>query len=76
LAFGLGWILDDVTVIFKMSTAGFVLSCLIVLPDWPCFNRHPLKWQEPRAEEEETVPEAQPTRKSSGSSKPSKSKRK
>lgn len=24
---------------------GFLLSCAIVLPPWPCFRRNPLPWQ-------------------------------
>ncbi|CAB4010291.1 signal peptidase complex subunit 1 [Paramuricea clavata] len=28
--------------------AGFLLSCIIVLPPWPFYRRDPLQWQKPR----------------------------
>nr|AAY66916.1 microsomal signal peptidase 12 kDa subunit-like [Ixodes scapularis] len=28
--------------------AGFVLSCLLTLPPWPVYRRHPLPWQKVR----------------------------
>ncbi|CEF67623.1 Target SNARE coiled-coil domain and Microsomal signal peptidase 12kDa subunit family-containing protein [Strongyloides ratti] len=35
---------------------GFVLSCIIILPPWPCFRRHPVQWlpnvEPPKKEEE------------------------
>lgn len=27
---------------------GFALSCVLVLPPWPCFRRNPLPWQKPK----------------------------
>lgn len=39
--------------------AGFLISCLCVLPPWPCYRKNPLPWQKPveenTAEEESTV---------------------
>ncbi|XP_028396834.1 signal peptidase complex subunit 1-like [Dendronephthya gigantea] len=41
-----------VSVLFLLS--GFLLSCLIVLPPWPCYRRHPLQWQKPRENAEKS----------------------
>eukprot|EP00731_Ephydatia_muelleri_P014951 Em0008g671a len=27
--------------------AGVLLACLLVIPPWPMFMRHPLQWQKP-----------------------------
>lgn len=24
---------------------GFIMSCIVCLPPWPIFKRHPIKWQ-------------------------------
>ncbi|XP_031557257.1 signal peptidase complex subunit 1-like [Actinia tenebrosa] len=40
------------TVIFLF--AGFFVSCLVVLPPWPCFRRNPLVWQKPRPTKQPT----------------------
>mmetsp|Transcript_22066 Transcript_22066/g.29093 ORF Transcript_22066/g.29093 Transcript_22066/m.29093 type:complete len:83 (-) Transcript_22066:421-669(-) len=49
LAFGgVGWIIgyfqQDFTPTFYSWSVGVVLSCIICVPDWPFFNRHPVKW--------------------------------
>ncbi|KAK3701368.1 hypothetical protein QZH41_008743, partial [Actinostola sp. cb2023] len=40
------------TVLFLF--AGFFVSCLVVLPPWPCFKRHPIEWQKPRQKKQST----------------------
>lgn len=46
--------MQDATVVFKISAAGFILTSLIVIPDWPCFRRHPLPWQPVQSKQEES----------------------
>ncbi|XP_043193076.1 signal peptidase complex subunit 1-like [Amphibalanus amphitrite] len=29
--------------------AGVALACLLTLPPWPMYRRHPLNWQKPRS---------------------------
>ncbi|XP_074601555.1 signal peptidase complex subunit Spase12 [Brevipalpus obovatus] len=32
--------------------AGFLLSCLLTLPPWPMYRRHPLKWKKANKSQE------------------------
>ncbi|XP_065842730.1 signal peptidase complex subunit 1-like [Oscarella lobularis] len=36
--------------------AGFVLSCILILPPWPFYRRHPVKWHKPRSGEKAKKP--------------------
>jgi len=34
--------------------AGFIVSCVLVLPPWPMYRKHALEWQKPRPENTDT----------------------
>lgn len=36
---------------------GVILTCLITVPNWPFFNRHPLKWLDPSEVEKHPKPQ-------------------
>mmetsp|Transcript_11702 Transcript_11702/g.22431 ORF Transcript_11702/g.22431 Transcript_11702/m.22431 type:complete len:82 (+) Transcript_11702:119-364(+) len=51
ISFGaVGWVIgyfqQDFTVVFQAWLVGLVLSVIICVPDWPFYNRHPVKWLE------------------------------
>jgi signal peptidase complex subunit 1 len=41
----LGWWMQDVSLVFKVSLGGCALGMLAVVPDWPWWNRHRLQWR-------------------------------
>mmetsp|Transcript_28118 Transcript_28118/g.40258 ORF Transcript_28118/g.40258 Transcript_28118/m.40258 type:complete len:83 (+) Transcript_28118:61-309(+) len=47
---GLGWIVgyihQDFSYVFYPWLAGVILSTILCVPDWPFYNRHPIKWIE------------------------------
>ena len=47
LSFLVGYATSDFTLMAKLNGAGLVLAALVVLPDWPWFNRKPLAWLPP-----------------------------
>lgn len=63
-----GYILQDFTYVFYSWSVGVGISLVLCVPDWPIYNRHPIKWLESipdRSEEEETKEETkQETKKS------------
>jgi signal peptidase complex subunit 1 len=34
----------DFQLMLFVYAGGVVLTALVTVPNWPCFNRHPLKW--------------------------------
>ncbi|KAH7038019.1 microsomal signal peptidase 12kDa subunit [Microdochium trichocladiopsis] len=44
VAFAVGFFLQDIALALKIGLAGTALSFLIIVPPWPFFNRHPVKW--------------------------------
>jgi signal peptidase complex subunit 1 len=51
LSFGaVGWVIgyiqQDFVVVFYAWLVGVTLSVIICVPDWPFYNRHPVKWLE------------------------------
>ncbi|KIJ95628.1 hypothetical protein K443DRAFT_682893 [Laccaria amethystina LaAM-08-1] len=44
ISFIAGFALQDVRVTFGLFGASTVLLSLVVLPPWPMFNQHPVKW--------------------------------
>jgi len=49
IAFGaVGWVVgyfhQDFSYTFYAWLAGVVLACILCVPDWPFYNRHPVKW--------------------------------
>jgi signal peptidase complex subunit 1 len=41
-----GYIEQDFVYVFYAWGVGMILSIIICVPDWPWFNRHPVKWLE------------------------------
>eukprot|EP00549_Striatella_unipunctata_P026344 CAMPEP_0118673346 /NCGR_PEP_ID=MMETSP0800-20121206/266_1 /TAXON_ID=210618 ORGANISM="Striatella unipunctata, Strain CCMP2910" /NCGR_SAMPLE_ID=MMETSP0800 /ASSEMBLY_ACC=CAM_ASM_000638 /LENGTH=92 /DNA_ID=CAMNT_0006568389 /DNA_START=63 /DNA_END=341 /DNA_ORIENTATION=- len=41
-----GYIQQDFTFCFYAWLAGVVISVVLCVPDWPFYNRHPIKWLE------------------------------
>ncbi|TVU50417.1 hypothetical protein EJB05_01788 [Eragrostis curvula] len=43
-AFLAGYVLADFQLMLLVYAGGVVLTALVTVPDWPFFNRNPLKW--------------------------------
>ena len=41
-----GYFLQDFTYVFYSWSVGVVISVVLCVPDWPIFNKHPIKWLE------------------------------
>ncbi|KAF8470204.1 microsomal signal peptidase 12 kDa subunit-domain-containing protein [Kalaharituber pfeilii] len=39
-----GFVLQDVSYIVYIGLAGSLLAVLVVIPPWPIYNKHPLRW--------------------------------
>ncbi|EDR06094.1 uncharacterized protein LACBIDRAFT_302259 [Laccaria bicolor S238N-H82] len=44
ISFIAGFALQDIRVTFGLFGASTALLSLVVLPPWPMFNQHPVKW--------------------------------
>ncbi|KAI1468194.1 SPC12-domain-containing protein [Daldinia caldariorum] len=44
ISFLAGFILQDITLALKIGLVGTALTFLLVVPPWPFFNSHPVKW--------------------------------
>ncbi|PNS17587.1 hypothetical protein CAC42_8130 [Sphaceloma murrayae] len=44
VAFLVGYITQNITYTLWIGLAGTALTFLVVVPPWPFFNRHPVKW--------------------------------
>mmetsp|Transcript_18980 Transcript_18980/g.39286 ORF Transcript_18980/g.39286 Transcript_18980/m.39286 type:complete len:83 (-) Transcript_18980:307-555(-) len=42
----MGYLQQDFTIVFQAWLAGVVISVVLCVPDWPFFNRNPIKWLE------------------------------
>ncbi|KAL3830494.1 hypothetical protein ACJIZ3_019296 [Penstemon smallii] len=65
-----GYVLGSFQTMLLIYAAGVVLTSLITIPNWPCFNRHPLNWLEPSVAEK--YPKPQPSANSGPKKKASK----
>ncbi|XP_015698555.2 probable signal peptidase complex subunit 1 [Oryza brachyantha] len=45
-AFVVGYAVADFQLMLLVYAGGVVLTALVTVPNWPFFNRHPLKWLE------------------------------
>jgi signal peptidase complex subunit 1 len=45
IGFGIGYKEQSFYVTFLWCVAGFVVACVVCVPDWPIYRRHPLHWQ-------------------------------
>ncbi|XP_020214028.1 probable signal peptidase complex subunit 1 [Cajanus cajan] len=59
IAFATGYIMSSFQMMILIYAAGVVLATLVTVPNWPFFNRHPLKWLDPS--ELEKHPKPQPS---------------
>jgi len=44
IAFIVGYFLQDIKLALFIGLGGTALTFLVVVPPWPFFNRHPVKW--------------------------------
>jgi len=44
LSFLVGFFLQDIKLALYIGLAGTAFTLLVVVPPWPFFNRHPVKW--------------------------------
>ncbi|XP_043725005.1 probable signal peptidase complex subunit 1 [Telopea speciosissima] len=58
VAFIISYTMGSFQMMLISYAAGVVLTTLITVPNWPFFNRHPLKWLDPI--EAERHPKPQP----------------
>ncbi|MCL7044711.1 hypothetical protein MKW94_009766 [Papaver nudicaule] len=54
IAFAVGYVIGSFRLMLLIYLGGVILTTLITVPNWPIFNRHPLKWLE--SEEAERNP--------------------
>ncbi|OVA17514.1 Microsomal signal peptidase 12kDa subunit [Macleaya cordata] len=47
IAFATGYFIGSFRMMLLIYAGGVVLTTLITVPNWPFFNRHPLKWLDP-----------------------------
>lgn len=47
VAFVTGYVLGSFRLMLLIYAGGVVLTSLVTIPNWPFFNRHPLKWLDP-----------------------------
>ncbi|XP_078437585.1 signal peptidase complex subunit 1-like isoform X2 [Wolffia australiana] len=47
IAFGSGYALGSFQTMMLVFAGGVILTTLVTVPNWPWFNRHPLKWLDP-----------------------------
>jgi len=56
VAFIVGYVLQDIKLAFFITLGGTALTFLLVVPAWPFFNKHPLRWLPVRGGAQVTVP--------------------
>ncbi|KAH6661250.1 microsomal signal peptidase 12kDa subunit [Truncatella angustata] len=44
VSFLVGFFLQNITLALKVGLAGTALTFLAIVPPWPFFNQHPVKW--------------------------------
>ncbi|KAK3027677.1 hypothetical protein RJ639_041387 [Escallonia herrerae] len=57
IAFVIGYGLGSFQVMLLVYAGGVVLTTLITVPNWPFFNRNPLKWLDPSEAEKHPKPQ-------------------
>jgi signal peptidase complex subunit 1 len=71
VSFVVAYSMEDLRQIFNVTAAGLAIAVLVCVPNWPFFNRNPVKFQDPV---EELVAEAGETSGSTSNSTSSKRK--
>lgn len=44
IAFFVGYFTQDITLALKVGLAGTAVTFVAIVPPWPFFNKHPVKW--------------------------------
>ncbi|ERS97154.1 signal peptidase protein complex subunit 1 [Sporothrix schenckii 1099-18] len=44
ITFVVGYVLQDIKLAVYIALGGTVLSFVAIIPPWPFFNKHPVKW--------------------------------
>ncbi|KAI1129579.1 microsomal signal peptidase 12kDa subunit [Nemania abortiva] len=44
VSFLVGFFLQDIALALKIGLGGTALTFLVIVPPWPFFNQHPVKW--------------------------------
>ncbi|KAB2045782.1 hypothetical protein Goshw_013587 [Gossypium schwendimanii] len=57
VSFGAGYVLGSFQMMMLVYAGGVTLTALITIPNWPFFNRHPLKWLDPSEAEKHPKPQ-------------------
>ncbi|CAH8273914.1 unnamed protein product [Arabidopsis lyrata] len=57
VAFVVGYATASFRTMMLIYAGGVVVTTLITIPNWPCFNRHPLKWLDPSEAEKHPKPQ-------------------
>lgn len=52
-----GYISGSFQLMLMVYGGGVILTSLITIPNWPFFNRHPLKWLDPSEVEKHPKPQ-------------------
>lgn len=73
-AFAIGYLMRDFRLMMLIYAGGVVLTAFITVPNWPFFNRHPLKWLDPSEAEKHPKPQISTNTFSSSKKKASKNK--
>ncbi|KAK8537314.1 hypothetical protein V6N13_042247 [Hibiscus sabdariffa] len=66
IAFVVGYVLASFQTMMTVYAAGVTLTTLITVPNWPFFNRHPLKWLDPVEAEKHPKPQVAVSSKKKG----------
>ncbi|KAL8161707.1 hypothetical protein V2J09_013196 [Rumex salicifolius] len=56
VAFVIGYAIGSFQMMLLIYLGGVVLTALVIVPNWPPFNRHPLKWLQPSEAESHPKP--------------------
>ncbi|KAI3983544.1 hypothetical protein MKX01_038964 [Papaver californicum] len=56
IAFALGYVICSFRLMLLIYLGGVILTTLVTVPNWPFFNRHPLKWLESDEAEHNPAP--------------------
>lgn len=60
-AFAIGYTMGSFQMMLLIYAGGVVLTALVTVPNWPFFNRHPLKWLEPSEADRHPKPQVSTT---------------
>ncbi|CAH1440644.1 unnamed protein product [Lactuca virosa] len=52
-----GYVVGSFQLMLIVYDGGVILTTLITIPNWPFFNKHPLKWLEPSEAEKHPKPQ-------------------